>query len=463
MAIRCHHSQSEATQGPLRGHSEATRRPLSGPQRAPQRPSEGIQRLIRGNQRPVRGHQRPLRGTQWHSEALRGPSARDVHRPWLCVPRASTLSLTSAHPPHPSPTPLLAAACHVQGGNTPLHWAAAYSSSVAVVQALLAAYPEAATATDEVRRPHPAACIRGHQRPSEVIRGNQGQSGVIIRNQRPLRGHSVALSGPLRGHQRHSEVIRDHSEALRGTQRAPQCAMYTAPGSAYRVQAPCPSLLLTHLIPHQLLSSPLRATCRAGIHPFTAPLITAHRWRWCRRSSRRTRRPPRRRTLYAATRAAPHPCCRVHQRHSEVLRGTQWHSEGPQRAMYTAPGSAYRVQAPCPSHLLTNLIPHPLLSSPLRATCRAGIHPFTGLLRTAHRWRWCRRSSRRTRRPPRRRTRYAAATFAAPHPCCRVHQRSSAVVRGSSEVINGNQVSSFALRGQSVALRGHSEATLRPL
>ena len=139
---------------------------LSGPLRGHQKAFRGSSEVIRGQSEVIRGHSEALSGTQRHSEALRGPSARDVHRPWLCVPRASTLSLTSAHPPHPSPTPLLAAACHVQGGNTPLHWAAAYSSSVAVVQALLAAYPEAATATDEVRRPHPAACIRGHQRPS---------------------------------------------------------------------------------------------------------------------------------------------------------------------------------------------------------------------------------------------------------------------------------------------------------
>jgi hypothetical protein len=77
---------------------------------------------------------------------------------------------------------------------------------VAVVQALLAAYPEAAMATDTVRRPSPlAAWMRGPERSSEVIICNQGQSGVIIRNQRALsgiqrtiRGLSVALSGPQR-------------------------------------------------------------------------------------------------------------------------------------------------------------------------------------------------------------------------------------------------------------------------
>ena len=45
--------------------------------------------------------------------------------------------------------------CHTQHGDTPLHYAAKYSSSVAVVQALLAAYPEAAKATDKVRHPRP--------------------------------------------------------------------------------------------------------------------------------------------------------------------------------------------------------------------------------------------------------------------------------------------------------------------
>jgi len=83
---------------------------------------------------------------------------------------------------------------------------------VAVVQALLAANPEAAKATTEVRRPPLAAWMRGPERSSEVIICNQGQSGVIICNnralsgtQRAIRGLSVALSGPqraLRGPQR---------------------------------------------------------------------------------------------------------------------------------------------------------------------------------------------------------------------------------------------------------------------
>ena len=67
-----------------------------------------------------------------------------------------------AHPP-----PLIAAVYHAQHGDTPLHMAAWNSSSVAVVKALLQANPEAAKATDKVRRPSPlAACMRGHQRSS---------------------------------------------------------------------------------------------------------------------------------------------------------------------------------------------------------------------------------------------------------------------------------------------------------
>jgi len=48
------------------------------------------------------------------------------------------------------------AVCHVQDGWTPLDIAAKYSVSVAVVKALLAAYPEAVKAKKKVRRPGPA-------------------------------------------------------------------------------------------------------------------------------------------------------------------------------------------------------------------------------------------------------------------------------------------------------------------
>jgi hypothetical protein len=158
------------------------------------------------------------------------------------------------------------------------------------------------------------------------------------------------------------------------------------------------------------------------------------------------------------------------------------HSEGPERAVDTAPGSAYRVQAPCPSHLLTHLVAHPLLSSPLCSTCRAGIRPFTGPLRTAHRWRWCRRSSRRTRRPPRRLTRYTAPTLPRASEANSGHQRyesraiwchhsqseatqrplrgHSEALSGSSEVIRGTQRSSETTQRP---LNGPQRAPQRPL
>ena len=75
----------------------------------------------------------------------------------------------------------------------------------------------------------------------------------------------------------------------------------------------------------KLVSSPLQTTHRTGTRPFTSPLVTAHRWRWCRRSSRRTRRPPRRRPLYAALPPLA-ACIRGPQRSSEVLIGNQGQS-----------------------------------------------------------------------------------------------------------------------------------------
>ena len=159
--------------------------------------------MIRGTQRHsevIKEHSEALRGTQWHSAALRGTQRA------LCTRSSPPLALRSAskHPvPHIRPThliahpsPLIAAAFHAQYGWTPLHRAAGFNSSLAVVQALLKAYPEAAKATTNVCRPSPlAAWIRGPERSSEVIIRNQVQSGVIIRNQ-------MALSGTQR-HIRH--------------------------------------------------------------------------------------------------------------------------------------------------------------------------------------------------------------------------------------------------------------------
>ncbi len=102
-------------------------------------------------------------GTQWHAEGPRHAV--------FTAPRPAYSA--SKHPvPHIRPThviahplPLIAAVFHAQAGNTPLYLAAGNSSSVAVVQALLAAYPEAAMATNNVRRPPSlAACMRGPER-----------------------------------------------------------------------------------------------------------------------------------------------------------------------------------------------------------------------------------------------------------------------------------------------------------
>jgi hypothetical protein len=239
--------------------------------------------VIRGTQRHsevIRDHSEPLRATQWHSEALRGAQRA------LGTRSSPPLALRSAskHPvPHICPTHLiahppsiLAAVFHAQDGSTPLHLAAENSSSVAVavVQALLAANPEAASATNKVRRPSPpAAWMRGPKRSSEVIRCNQWQSVVIIRNQRAISGTQRALSGTqshsvatrwapqrpsagpseaisgtqwlIRGDQRYSEALRGHQRPLRatqshsvafsGTQRhaeGPRHAVFTAPRPA---------------------------------------------------------------------------------------------------------------------------------------------------------------------------------------------------------------------------------------
>jgi ankyrin repeat protein len=265
-------------------HSVATRWAPQRPSAGPQRPSEvlsGSSEVLRSTQRHsevIRDHSDALGGTQWHAAAIRGmqraPSARGVHRPSPCVasehpvPHICSTHLI-AHPPS-----LIAAVFHAQDGDMPLHYAAMNSSSVAVVQALLAANPEAASATSNVRRPSPpAAWMRGPERSSEVIICNQGQSGVIIRTQRALSGTQRALSGTqshsvatrwapprpsagpseairgtqwlIRGDQRYSEALRGHQRPLRatqshsvafsGTQRrseGPRHAVFTAPRPA---------------------------------------------------------------------------------------------------------------------------------------------------------------------------------------------------------------------------------------
>jgi hypothetical protein len=292
-------------------HSEGNQRPLGGPQRpsaGPQRPSEVIvsnrmdllagstyrrpdaevlpwitpaaarETFVRRISHATRSGQRcPVakRSTgRGRGRAAGGGGGAAVRLRTFAIaraPPASTLSLTSAPP---TSSLILAAVFHAQDGRLPLHCAAANSSSVAVVQALLAAYPEAASARDNVRRPSPlAAWMRGPERSSEVIICNQGQSVVITRNQRALSGTQRALSGTqshsvatrwapqrpsagpseairgtqwlIRGDQRYSEALRGHQRPLRATQRhsvafsgtlrrseGPRHAVFTAPRPA---------------------------------------------------------------------------------------------------------------------------------------------------------------------------------------------------------------------------------------
>ena len=59
-------------------------------------------------------------------------------------------------------------------GTMNLHFAARHSTSVAVVQALITANPEAAKATTNVRRPSPPslAAQRASEAPQRVLRGS---------------------------------------------------------------------------------------------------------------------------------------------------------------------------------------------------------------------------------------------------------------------------------------------------
>jgi hypothetical protein len=236
-------------------------RRISHATRSGQRHSVAKRSTGRGQGKGRRGRRRRGRTTPHIRHRSRAPRKHPV--PHICSTHLA------AHPPC-----LLAAVFHAQAGLLPLHYAAANSSSVAVVQALIAAYPEAATARDNVRRPSPlAAWMRGPERSSEVIRCNQGHSVVIIRNQRALSGTQRALSGTqshsvatrwapqrpsagpseaisgtqwlIRGDQRYSEALRGHQRPLRATQRhsvafsgtqrhaeGPRHAVFTAPRPA---------------------------------------------------------------------------------------------------------------------------------------------------------------------------------------------------------------------------------------
>ena len=250
----------------------------------------------------------------------------------------------------------------------------------------------------------------------------------------------------------------------------------------HRSRAPSVGRLDTRAVlacPHNCSFAPLLAVCatyRSGTRPSTALLSTVHRWRWCRRCSRRTRRPPRRRPRYAvsaiiggatATRtpvscaivARPPPAsslshpsvltparrvCRV-QDGSTPLHYAAWYSSSEvvvQALLEAYPDAvkatdSVRRPQPCVPRscgLSPTRRPPCCSAAPLLAVCAPysmGTRPSTAPLSTAHRRRWCRRCTRRTRMPSRRRPRYAAsaniggATAARSPVCCAIVVRAS--------------------------------------
>jgi len=142
---------------------------------------------------------------------------------------------------------------------------------------------------------------------------------------------------------------RGQGKGRRGRRRRGRTTPHIRHRSRAPRKHPVPHIRPTHVAAHHLLSLLLCFTHSTSTRPFTGPLRTAHRWRWCRRSSRRTRRPPRRGTGYAA----PSPLAawmRGPERSSEViicnqgqsgviirtqraLSGTQRALSGPQRAL----------------------------------------------------------------------------------------------------------------------------------
>jgi hypothetical protein len=98
---------------------------------------------------------------------------------------------------------------------------------------------------------------------------------------------------------------RGQGKGRRGRRRRGRTTPHIRHRSRAPRKHPIPHIRPTHLVAHPLLSLLLRSTHSTGGCPFTGPLCTAHRWRWCRRSSRRTRRPPCRRPMYAAPSPLP--------------------------------------------------------------------------------------------------------------------------------------------------------------
>ena len=187
--------------------------------------------------------------------------------------------------------------CPVQDGKTPLHLAAQSNTSEAVVQALLAAYPEAAKATDKVRRPGPCvprACgLSPTRRPPR-------------RSAAPLLAVCATYRTGTRQRRRRQRQRRTRRRRIRpastvGFLALPEVIAYISTASlptskiGPRTRTRGRSSWWTQKKESRWERIISTSTTTSLITlPSTTPLRAAHRWRRCRRCSRHTRRPPRR-------------------------------------------------------------------------------------------------------------------------------------------------------------------------
>jgi hypothetical protein len=208
--------------------------------------------------------------------------------------------------PHPPPAswlsrPSARLVCHVQLGRTPLHVAAARNSSsvaVAVVQALLAAYPEAAKATDKVRRQRQHRWRDGGARApvccAIVVRASRPPSAsplttLSLRRCRPPRARAAGRqdAGRLR---RQVQWERRGQGLVRKRQGAPDSRAVGADAWPRVARAPRP-------------------------HTASVPVLASRREEWC--GSDRAGTPP----------ALVRPLATGPKTAMMVIRGTQRHSE----------------------------------------------------------------------------------------------------------------------------------------
>ena len=133
-----------------------------------------------------------------------------------------------------------------------------------------------------------AGSSEGNQRRSEGLLSNQGAiRGSSEAHQRLIRGSSEAHQSAIRGSsEAHQRPITGQSQAIRGSSEAHQRAISGTPHTF--ATSPNPPHASTH--PHHHSRLPRRSHRRSQSTystvgcPFTSPLGTAHRWRWCRRS-----------------------------------------------------------------------------------------------------------------------------------------------------------------------------------